>query len=127
MAVVQRDCVSKTMTGSNLGGCKLADIACICKNDDFLNNIACCLTDVCNREDQDKTVNFAKQLCNASNVQVPDKVECKKGASASNASASSSTTTTAAGASSTSAGAAAPVLAGAGNLVGAILAMAVAL
>ncbi|XP_044724667.1 CFEM domain-containing protein [Hirsutella rhossiliensis] len=125
-----RDCVSKSMTGSSLGGCKLADIACICKNDDFLNNIACCLADVCSKEDQDKTVQSAKQLCNASNVQVPDKVECKKGASASSPStrsSSSSATGTAAAASSSSKAAAAPMLAGAGNLAGALLAVAAAL
>lgn len=124
---MQKGCVTKVMTGSDTG-CNPADIACTCKNENFLDNIACCLADVCNKEDQDKTVQFAKRFCSAAKVRVPDKVECKKGASASSSSTRSSLATgTVARAASSSTGAAAPMLAGAGNLAGALLAIVAAL
>ncbi|KJZ78365.1 hypothetical protein HIM_02403 [Hirsutella minnesotensis 3608] len=83
-----RECVSKSISGPNVAGCAVADIACVCRNKDFLNNIACCLAGVCKQEEQEQTVKFATQLCGASQVQVPSKVECKKGAAATGSSAS---------------------------------------
>ncbi|PNY29141.1 Uncharacterized protein TCAP_00941 [Tolypocladium capitatum] len=139
-----RDCVAQFVTGSGIAGCKAADIACVCKNKDFLGSIACCLAKVCSQDDQNKTVQYATQLCNASGVQVPSKVVCSSSASPSGSatgsatgsasgSASGSATSTAApkatgtatGASpaSSSTGAAVPVVGSAGGLAGAVLAM----
>ncbi|POR36532.1 Uncharacterized protein TPAR_03248, partial [Tolypocladium paradoxum] len=144
-----KDCVTKFVTGTSIAGCKVADIACICGNKDFLNNIACCLAGVCSQSDQDKTVQYATQLCNASGVQVPNKVVCNSGAASSGsasgsasasstgsasgtatptttgtaASASTSGTATGASPTSRSTGAAAPVVGSVGGLAGAVLAM----
>ncbi|PHH87348.1 hypothetical protein CDD83_8993 [Cordyceps sp. RAO-2017] len=129
MPACARDCVAKYTTGSTVGKCKMGDIACICGNKDFLNSIACCLTGVCSQQDLDKTLKIAKQLCNASGVQVPDKVECNKQAAASSSgSATTSPTGTANRASASSTAAAVPLLASSGGtMVGAALALLAAL
>ncbi|PFH58360.1 hypothetical protein XA68_13765 [Ophiocordyceps unilateralis] len=116
-----KDCVSKYMGGSSVAGCQAADIACVCKNKDFLNNIACCLAKACKPEDQAKTISFAKQLCSAAGVQVPDKVECNNEAAASVSTSSSSSSAT--HAASTASAAAAPMMAAPGLLVGSLLVM----
>ncbi|KND95257.1 hypothetical protein TOPH_00041 [Tolypocladium ophioglossoides CBS 100239] len=138
-----KDCVAKYVTGSGVAGCMAADIGCVCRNKDFLNSIACCLASVCSQADQDKTVQFATQLCSASGVQVPSKVECNNGASSSGstsgsgsasstaaskttgtaASGSASGTATGASHTSSSTGAAVPVVGSVGGLAGAVLAM----
>ncbi|KAF4581032.1 cell wall protein [Ophiocordyceps camponoti-floridani] len=131
MPACAKDCVSKYMGGSSVAGCQAADIACVCKNKDFLNNIACCLSKACKPEDQDKTISFAKQLCNAAGVQVPDKVECNKeaatsaSASSSSSSSSSSATSLSASPSATRAAssASAPMMPAPGLLLGSLLAM----
>ncbi|KYK58578.1 cell wall protein [Drechmeria coniospora] len=122
-------CVGKYITGGGVAGCKTADIACVCRNKDFLDGIACCLADVCSQEDQDKSVKFARQLCTSSGVQVPDKVVCNKAASSATTTTSTSATASATNAaqSSTSKAAAAPVVGNIGGLTGAVLAMLAAL
>ncbi|PHH72076.1 hypothetical protein CDD80_4802 [Ophiocordyceps camponoti-rufipedis] len=129
MPACAKDCVSKYMGGSSVAGCQPADIACVCKNKDFLNNIACCLSQACKPEDQDKTISFAKQLCNAAGVQVPDKVECNKAAAASasssSSSSSSSATSSSAGPSASRAASSAstPMMPAPGLLLGSLLVM----
>ncbi|RCI15507.1 hypothetical protein L249_3546 [Ophiocordyceps polyrhachis-furcata BCC 54312] len=122
-----KDCVTKNMSGSGVGGCPSADIGCICKNKDFLNNIACCLAKACKPEDQTKTIGFAKQLCNAAGVQVPEKVECadkdKAAAAASSTTRASSSSSSATAASTASSSAAGPALAAPGFWVGSLMMM----
>ncbi|KAM0446691.1 hypothetical protein ACHAPV_003115 [Trichoderma viride] len=91
-------CVLKFTTGTAIGGCQQLDIACICKNADFLNGIACCLADACSKSDQDKAISYAQQICSTAGVTTPDTVVCKDSSSqtgsatASDSSASSKTT-----------------------------------
>ncbi|RDA96088.1 hypothetical protein CP533_5775 [Ophiocordyceps camponoti-saundersi (nom. inval.)] len=119
-----KDCVNKSMTGSGVAGCGLADVSCICKNKEFLNSIACCVAKACKPDDQNKTIAVAKQLCSAAGVQVPDKVECvdkENKAATSVSSSSASATSTASAAASATSSAAAPALAGPGLWVGSLM------
>ncbi|KAL7900134.1 hypothetical protein HDV63DRAFT_370439 [Trichoderma sp. SZMC 28014] len=100
-------CVLKFTTGSAIGGCQQLDIACICKNADFLNGIACCLAGACSKSDQDTAVSFAQQICSTAGVSTPDNVVCNDSSSqtgsATASDSSSSTKTTASSDSSTTA------------------------
>ncbi|RDA85378.1 hypothetical protein CP532_6402 [Ophiocordyceps camponoti-leonardi (nom. inval.)] len=119
-----KDCVSKNMSGSGVGGCPSTDIGCICKNKDFLNNIACCLDKACQPDDQKKTIAFAKQLCSAAGAQVPDKVECvNKDKAATAASSSSSASSTSSAAASATSSAAGPALAAPAFWLGSLMMM----
>lgn len=63
------------------------DIECTCKNDEFLDSIACCIQDDCDDAGKDETIKFAKGICNIVGVEVPEKVECKTAATTTSASA----------------------------------------
>ncbi|OLN95940.1 GPI-anchored CFEM domain protein [Colletotrichum chlorophyti] len=70
-------CVNQYTTGSGIAGCSQVDIKCICSNAGFLDGIACCLAGACPKSDQDKAVQFAKNICTGAGVAVPDQVVCK--------------------------------------------------
>ncbi|KAG9249873.1 uncharacterized protein F5Z01DRAFT_436643 [Emericellopsis atlantica] len=82
-------CIEQATTGNQIGGCGQFDIECICSNDDFLQNIACCLEDKCDASGKAAAVKFAQQICSTVSVDVPNQVECK----ASSSGGSGSTTT----------------------------------
>ncbi|PTB76190.1 hypothetical protein M440DRAFT_1401645 [Trichoderma longibrachiatum ATCC 18648] len=76
-------CVTKYTTGTSIAGCGQLDIACICKNDDFLNGIACCLASACDKDGQAQAVKYAKQICSSAGVSTPDNVVCNENSSSS--------------------------------------------
>ncbi|KAK1249231.1 hypothetical protein MKX07_002747 [Trichoderma sp. CBMAI-0711] len=102
-------CVTKYTTGTSIAGCGQLDIACICKNADFLNGIACCLTSACDKDGQAAAVKYAKQICSSAGVSTPDDVVCNENSSSATESAtatnddSSSTATTGASSESSTA------------------------
>ncbi|KAL2113360.1 hypothetical protein VUR80DRAFT_4197 [Thermomyces stellatus] len=77
------ECVNVATVGDKIAGCSQGDIKCICENEDFLDNIACCLNDACDQEGKDQAVSFARQICSGAGVEVPDEVVCKKPSGAS--------------------------------------------
>ncbi|KAM0427525.1 hypothetical protein ACHAPT_007485 [Fusarium lateritium] len=84
-------CVDKYTTGKGIAGCGQFDFKCICSNESFLDSIACCLEDECDDKGKDAAVDYAKKICSTSGVKVPDEVVCKDSAKESaNANASGS-------------------------------------
>ncbi|ATY59706.1 Extracellular membrane protein, 8-cysteine region, CFEM [Cordyceps militaris CM01] len=96
-----QDCVGKFLSGSNIAGCSLVDYGCICRNKDFINNIACCLAPVCDDQGKADTISLANKLCKAFNVDLPTAVTCNTAASASSTAASSGSASSSSGASQT--------------------------
>ncbi|EFY90934.1 CFEM domain protein, putative [Metarhizium acridum CQMa 102] len=136
------------ISGTNIAGCKPADIACVCGNKDFIGGISCCLQKDCSKADIDSTIIFAKQLCAASGVKTPEQLVCSSGSGSASGSAATQTgsssptatgsqqnTSAASGsataattaATSTHTGAAAPAFRNPGGLLGAALAIVAAL
>ncbi|KAG8166698.1 hypothetical protein KVR01_002387 [Diaporthe batatas] len=83
-------CASEFFSGGSYAGCG-TDPKCICANQDFIGNVACCLVDACSEADQESALTFAKQICSANGVDVPDQVSCST-ASAAGASATGTPT-----------------------------------
>ncbi|QUC18692.1 uncharacterized protein UV8b_02933 [Ustilaginoidea virens] len=125
-------CVGSYITGNNISGCKTTDIACICANKEFLSGISCCLEHKCSKDDIDKTIRYAAQLCSASGTVIPTQLICGQAASSTSASAAASQTSTGTASSTSSAtapaatksSAASPAAANLGNVLGAALALA---
>lgn len=63
-------------TSVNVPGCTGLDIRCICSNESFLNDVACCLSRECNQADQQNAASFASSLCSSAGVNVPSEVVC---------------------------------------------------
>ncbi|KAL5320941.1 hypothetical protein ACEPPN_011751 [Leptodophora sp. 'Broadleaf-Isolate-01'] len=100
-------CAFTTAGGSEIAGCNRIDAACICSNKDFLSNIACCLVDKCNVEDQQKATDYALAFCRANQVTgLPTAVSCASTASTGmpTSTNSSPATITSGGSSTTSTG-----------------------
>lgn len=108
-------CVSNFTTGQEIGGCNSLDIKCICSQQTFLSDIACCLAGACDAADQQTAIGYAQNICGTAGVTVPSSVVCTANATTTgNASTSatasatksttSSTTTTTANAGSSAAG-----------------------
>ncbi|CAN8102761.1 unnamed protein product [Discula destructiva] len=70
-----QDCAGQQFSGGSYAGCG-TDPKCICDNDAFLSNIACCLIGACNAADQSSAITFATQICSAQGVAVPTVVTC---------------------------------------------------
>ncbi|KAL6873072.1 hypothetical protein J3F83DRAFT_600126 [Trichoderma novae-zelandiae] len=85
-------CVTKYTTGTSIAGCGQLDIACICKNSDFLNGIACCLASACDKDSQEQAVQYAKQICSSAGVSTPDDVVCNEKPASETGSATESAT-----------------------------------
>ncbi|KKY38705.1 putative cfem domain-containing protein [Diaporthe ampelina] len=104
-------CASQFFSGGSYAGCG-TDPKCICANEDFIGNVACCLVGACSEADQQSALTFAQQICSANGVDVPDQVSCStaSGASAtatgtpSGSSSSGSATATATGDSASATG-----------------------
>ncbi|KAK4121708.1 hypothetical protein N657DRAFT_647900 [Parathielavia appendiculata] len=91
-----KSCADNFLTGG-IGGCTNADVACICSNKDFLNSIACCLTNVCDQAAQEQAVQFALGICKGAGVNdLPTAVVCQSAAVSSTGSAASTELTAAA-------------------------------
>ncbi|KAI1755021.1 hypothetical protein F4782DRAFT_430081 [Xylaria castorea] len=89
-----KDCLTEFTTGNQIGDCARLDAKCICANDAFINGIACCLAGVCDADDQQSAVDFARSFCSTQGVtNLPQSVTC--------ASASGTTTPTTAPSSTT--------------------------
>jgi len=69
-------CLTKYTSGGNIAGCNSLDVACICSNQNFLSDVACCLSVNCDPADQQEATNFADSLCKANGVTVPTAVVC---------------------------------------------------
>ncbi|KAJ6113682.1 hypothetical protein N7523_006999 [Penicillium sp. IBT 18751x] len=83
------DCAKSCATNSIPANCGI-DVACICKSDTFLSDIACCVAGKCSQSDQETTLQVAKKICAAGGVTgLPSAVVC------SNSSTGSTTTATA--------------------------------
>ncbi|KAI7159090.1 hypothetical protein KC349_g4413 [Hortaea werneckii] len=86
---------------TNLGGCNQLDITCICSDTELISGLACCVSKECDPEDQDKTIQFAQNLCGGEGVDnLPTSATCASTAS-STASSTGTRTGTAAGAAGT--------------------------
>ncbi|KEY74087.1 hypothetical protein S7711_05339 [Stachybotrys chartarum IBT 7711] len=94
-------CVNQFTSGQQIAGCQQLDIACICGNENFLSDIACCVADTCDEAGQEAAVEYARQICSAQGIDTPEDVVCRNSTSTSQA----ATTTTAAASSTTSAAA----------------------
>lgn len=73
---MQNECINDATVGDQIAGCGQGDIKCVCENDQFLDNIACCLSSACDEEGKDQAVSFARQICTGAGVEVPDEVVC---------------------------------------------------
>ncbi|PHH54017.1 hypothetical protein CFIMG_000944RA [Ceratocystis fimbriata CBS 114723] len=82
------NCVSGFTSGSTIADCSQGDVACICGNNEFLSQIACCLVDACNEQDQASTLSYASNLCAGFGVTVPDAIACNTSGSGSNSTTS---------------------------------------
>ncbi|QPG99496.1 hypothetical protein C2857_001927 [Epichloe festucae Fl1] len=136
-------CITSHITGTDIAGCKPADIACVCNNKDFISSISCCLEKDCQKDDIQSTIKFASGICNASGVKTPTELVCNKNAASSGASTSTAASRTQNGsgtgtgtatattstqtATATKTNAAAPVYVNAGGVLGVVLAVAAVL
>lgn len=91
----QRPCVDQVTTGSGIAGCNKLDTNCICSNQDFLSNIACCLVDKCDEAGRTAAIAYAKTICATADppVTVPDEVVCNSAASTTGGSTTGGATT----------------------------------
>ncbi|KAK2614243.1 hypothetical protein N8I77_001089 [Diaporthe amygdali] len=99
-------CASKFFSGGSYAGCG-TDPKCICANQDFLGNVACCLVGACSEADQQSAITFAQQICSANGVSVPSTVSCSTASGASATATGSSGSSTGSAASATATGASA--------------------
>ncbi|KAK6068647.1 CFEM domain-containing protein [Seiridium cupressi] len=88
---LQKQCVTKFTSGTNIGGCPQLNVSCICSQQSFLSDIACCLADVCSAADQQAAVDYAHSLCSTAGVTVPSAVTCSSKSSGASAGTASST------------------------------------
>ncbi|KAM5355915.1 hypothetical protein ACJ41O_002561 [Fusarium nematophilum] len=89
-----QSCVDKYTTGDGIAGCGQLEVKCICSNENFLDGIACCLEDQCDQEGIAAAIKYAGQICSSAGVDVPDEVVCKDKGSGSSTSADSTGTST---------------------------------
>ncbi|KAK5173465.1 uncharacterized protein LTR77_002146 [Saxophila tyrrhenica] len=97
-------CAFDCVTG--YGGCGQFDYQCICSNQDYIAQMACCVSKNCDKADQDSTLEFANALCAGQDVNnLPQTATCASTASsASSTSGSTASTSTASNTGSTVAG-----------------------
>merc|ERR1712070_471377 len=64
------------------GGCNQLDITCICSDSELISGLACCVSKECDTADQDKTIQFAQNLCGGEGVDnLPTSATCASTAS----------------------------------------------
>ncbi|KAI0542872.1 hypothetical protein GGR58DRAFT_496336 [Xylaria digitata] len=72
-----KNCVTEFTTGNQIGDCARLDAKCICASDSFISGIACCLASVCNADEQNQAVDFARSFCSTQGVtDLPQSVTC---------------------------------------------------
>ncbi|KAJ5157519.1 Cell wall protein TIR3 [Penicillium canariense] len=88
-------CAQSCATSSIPANCGL-DIQCICADQSFLSDIACCVADKCSQADQETTLKVAKGICASGGVtNLPSTISCPSTASSSGTSESMTETMTA--------------------------------
>lgn len=76
------DCAKDCATGSIPKQCQAIDIACICADKSFINNISCCVANKCSKDQQDAVIKFANQICGGAGVNdLPKSASCASGSS----------------------------------------------
>ncbi|KAK5628155.1 hypothetical protein RRF57_003870 [Xylaria bambusicola] len=72
-----KNCLAEYTTGDKIGDCARLDAKCICASDTFISGIACCLAGVCNADEQQQAVDFARSFCSTQGVtDLPQSVTC---------------------------------------------------
>jgi len=97
-----QSCLTKYISGGNIAGCSSLNVACICSNQSFLSDVACCLSVSCDAADQQIATNFADNLCKANGVTVPTAVVCTSTAASTASSTGSQSSSSASIAATTS-------------------------
>ncbi|KAK8049122.1 hypothetical protein PG994_010852 [Apiospora phragmitis] len=82
-----KGCLNNFVSGSGqqIGGCPATDAKCICAKKEFIDGISCCVSDACNKADQDASIQFASTFCGTLGVQVPNVVSCPSKSASANA------------------------------------------
>ncbi|KAM0721897.1 hypothetical protein Q7P37_002822 [Cladosporium fusiforme] len=86
--------------GDSFGSCGALDVKCICSNTELLTGLSCCVSKACNKEDQDKTLQFAGSLCGGEGGgtnNLPTAATCADSASSTGAAQSGSSSSADAG------------------------------
>ncbi|PGH01145.1 hypothetical protein AJ79_08016 [Helicocarpus griseus UAMH5409] len=83
-------CAQKCATPAIPKECGLK-VECICTAQSFLEAITCCVAENCGKEDQEKTIQFAKGICGTAGAgdNIPDQAVCKTGSPSSSGPTSS--------------------------------------
>ncbi|KAF2454966.1 hypothetical protein BDY21DRAFT_352043 [Lineolata rhizophorae] len=95
------DC-AQSCVGDTLAGCPNMSVDCICNNQGLLSDLSCCVSQVCDPEDIQATIDFANDICGTVDVTVPTAASCP-GASASQTGSATSSETAAAASTSNAA------------------------
>ncbi|KAI0526125.1 hypothetical protein F5B22DRAFT_269768 [Xylaria bambusicola] len=89
-----KSCLAEYTTGNKIGDCARLDAKCICASDTFISGIACCLAGVCNADEQQQAVDFARSFCSTQGVtDLPQSVTCATASPSSSSSSPASTPT----------------------------------
>ncbi|KAI4240114.1 MAG: hypothetical protein L6R40_005353 [Gallowayella cf. fulva] len=56
--------------------CQGADVGCLCKSNDFINVVACCISSSCSNTEQAKAISANVKLCSGANVTIPNYLGC---------------------------------------------------
>ncbi|KAE8349141.1 hypothetical protein BDV28DRAFT_141875 [Aspergillus coremiiformis] len=102
------NCAKDCATGSIPKQCQPIDVACICGDKSFINNISCCVANKCSKDQQNAVIKFASQICGGAGINdLPKGASCTSGSSSatetsSGSSASNKSATTATGTAATS-------------------------
>ncbi|KAL8678122.1 MAG: hypothetical protein Q9186_005493 [Xanthomendoza sp. 1 TL-2023] len=63
-------------TASEQTACQGADVGCLCRNNDYINVVACCISSSCSNSEQAKAIAANVKLCASANVTVPNFLGC---------------------------------------------------
>ncbi|KAL8863226.1 MAG: hypothetical protein Q9178_000601 [Gyalolechia marmorata] len=56
--------------------CAAADIGCLCRSNDFINVVSCCISSSCSNADQARAITANVRLCSNANVTIPNSLGC---------------------------------------------------
>ncbi|KAJ5085585.1 hypothetical protein N7532_010356 [Penicillium argentinense] len=95
------DCARDCATDAIPASCGI-DVECICTTKSFISDISCCVAKKCSEDDQDTTLEVAKNICARGGVtDLPSSITCSTAVSSITGGAATATTTTATDASTT--------------------------
>ncbi|KAL8803863.1 MAG: hypothetical protein Q9182_002919 [Xanthomendoza sp. 2 TL-2023] len=63
-------------SASEQTACQGADVGCLCRSNDFVNVVACCISSSCSNTEQTKAIAANVKLCGSANVTVPNFLGC---------------------------------------------------